>query len=766
MRSNVLFRFVAKILDMRCLFILWCFCGAVGMSAQPLGTLRGILTNASTTRPIDSVAVALWHNADLKAQGISDINGRFVLENVAAGSYILRILDDSYGIYEEDVVVVSGQETQRDLKLEQLFLSVETVEVTARRMPARANIVTVTYDDVMRMPAAYDDPARLLQGATGITSNFDGANGLVVRGLAPVYTAWTIEGMEVVNPNHLSNAGTFSDLGAQSSGGASAISAQIIDRATLYKGPAPIEVSNGSSFAVFDVGLRKGNMTEFAGTAQLGLVGTEVALEGPIKKGVSSFLANYRYSTVGILSKLGVTFGGEAIAFQDAALHFNYEGRKNHSVSVFGIWGSSSNDYTAQSEDNWEIDKHSQNINYGEQMLILGASDKWRIGNKSLIHLKLSMSEKVIRRDVVDLSNDDNTNFHFNGSKRLSFRASYQVQILKTVRMRLESGISRQLDGQKSWPTKLPAEQVYPSTYYYVPMGLLEFEVNPSPKFLLKLNVGVIKLPTSQVEAQYELNKAHHFYGTAGLRNIINRSGFPRYTSVRFYEVGWQWAMPKVQVQTAAFRRNFEGVPSSGGIGRYIITVADGLEIAQIALSDYAKVRNYGIESGAVWRPNSSFRIECGGTWYRTIQVSTVARATPFSPSRLDGKWASNLSVSKEWTRTKSDKKTRTWGFSAQAMANGGMLHKPINESASAISGTTVFEVSEWLPSKKQYFRTDARVYYRRFHRGYTSTLALDIQNVTNAQNIAWEYYDNRSQAVLTTYQLGTIPTLSYRVAF
>ncbi len=64
------------------------------------------------------------------------------------------------------------------------------------------------------------------------------------------------------------------------------------------------------------------------------------------------------------------------------------------------------------------------------------------------------------------------------------------------------------------------------------------------------------------------------------------------------------------------------------------------------------------------------------------------------------------------------------------------------------------------------YYRLDLRVYLKREHQGRTGMWALDLQNATNAQNEAYRYFDTRKDEVVTKYQLGLIPNLSYRIEF
>ena len=62
----------------------------------------------------------------------------------------------------------------------------------------------------------------------GVVSDNDQANHLVIRGNSPNALSWRLEGVEIVNPNHLSNAGTFGDRATQNGGGVNILSAQML----------------------------------------------------------------------------------------------------------------------------------------------------------------------------------------------------------------------------------------------------------------------------------------------------------------------------------------------------------------------------------------------------------------------------------------------------------------------------------------------------------------------------------------------------------
>jgi hypothetical protein len=58
---------------------------------------------------------------------------------------------------------------------------------------------------------------------------------------------------------------------------------------------------------VYDVKLRAGNNEKFESVFGVGLLGTDLTLEGPFKKGYGgSYLVNYRYSTVSLIQDIGL----------------------------------------------------------------------------------------------------------------------------------------------------------------------------------------------------------------------------------------------------------------------------------------------------------------------------------------------------------------------------------------------------------------------------------------------------------------------------
>ena len=98
------------------------------------------------------------------------------------------------------------------------------------------------------------------------------------------------------------------------------LNSTLLENSDFYTGAFPAEYGNALS-GVFDLKMRKGNNEKYEFLGQAGFNGFELGAEGPLSKNSgSSFLINYRYSTLGLFSKLGMDFGAVGVPeYQDLA---------------------------------------------------------------------------------------------------------------------------------------------------------------------------------------------------------------------------------------------------------------------------------------------------------------------------------------------------------------------------------------------------------------------------------------------------------------
>jgi hypothetical protein len=139
-----------------------------------------------------------------------------------------------------------------------------------------------------------------------------------------------------------------------------------------------------------------------------------------------------------------------------------------------------------------------------------------------------------------------------------------------------------------------------------------------------------------------------------------------------------------------------------------------------------------------------------------------------------NGKWyntkynvhyVTNLVGGKEFALGKT--KNNFLGLNLRLTWAGGMRDTPIDLKASEIAGDAVYIQDErYTTSLRDYFRTDFGISYRINRKKVSHTFKLDIQNLTNNQNVMYQYYDPENQQIETQYHLGLLPVLSYKIEF
>ena len=92
----------------------------------------------------------------------------------------------------------------------------------------------------------------------------------------------------------------------------------------------------------------------------------------------------------------------------------------------------------------------------------------------------------------------------------------------------------------------------------------------------------------------------------------------------------------------------------------------------------------------------------------------------------------------------------------------GGARYTPFVDAGQSLVTTG----APFSDQYSQFYRLDLRLYLKKDRAGKTGMWSLDIQNATNAQNGFYDYFDTRKGEVVTEYQLGIIPNLSYRIEF
>lgn len=333
----------------------------------PTQTIRGKVIDESSGFPLQSATVLIEKTA---AGNTTDDNGNFVIEHVTIGRYNIEVSLIGYEpVVLKEILVTSGKEVYLSISMKEMAASLQEVIVRPKinkqqplNRTATLSARMLSVEEAKRYAGGFDDPARLVSAFAGVSTNGVGSNAIVVRGNSPQSLQWKLEGVEIPNPNH------FADLAAFGGGGLTALSAQLLANSDFFSGAMPAEYGNALS-GVFDIFMRNGNNQKREHTVQAGVIGMDIASEGPFKKGgQSSYLFNYRYSTLGLLASLLPENAGGTI-FQDLSLKFHFPTKKAGRFSVWGIGLKDRSGASAKEKiSEWRYDEDRENSEVNQYM--------------------------------------------------------------------------------------------------------------------------------------------------------------------------------------------------------------------------------------------------------------------------------------------------------------------------------------------------------------------------------------------------------------
>ncbi len=768
-----------------------CFTHALFGQANLTQTIRGVVTDVDNNRPLKGVTVMI--NAQINA--VTDSNGIFRLNGVPIGRYTLQTSHINYEtrIFPE-VLVEAGKEKVVHLELKESVKELPETIVRTARPVAQSSIQSITTEQTLRYAATFFDPARLATSFPGVVAANDQANGLVIRGNSPTGTQWRLEGIEIVNPNHLSNAGTFSDRPTQTGGGTNILSAQLMERADFMTSAFPAQYGNVLG-GVMDVHLRKGNDQKHEFTGQAGLIGIDLSAEGPIsRKNKSSYLVNYRYSFTGLLAAMGVKFGGEDIRFQDISFNLSFPTRKAGHFTVFGMGGVSSNVFKAERDTLlWEVEKDGFDIEFKNRMGAIGLTHQLKLGRNSTLRTVLAasgletrregyvLSKSTFNRFFVQLDAFKKTRYSFTANLTHKLNANWQLQEGVILTYQKDSvnirnrGISMGgMEGLIVQPYASITGRLVPRLTLHAGVHYLSYTYNQTNSLEPRASLRFAATKRTAFSVSYGLHSQLQLPQTyLALKNSDPRNEvFPNvrlgFTKAHHFVAGFEQNLSALgSLKVEAYYQSLYNVPVAkiASVVSYRVLPAfstlnliEGFTDAE--LINTGTGRNYGVEiTYQKFLQNDLYALITGSLYNSTYKGQDgIERST-----RFNGNHTFSLAGGKEFHR----RPNRTFGVNVRILWLGGYRDSPIDEDASRSSGQTVYKATELYTIKlKDYFRPDLRIFWKRNKPNFTRTWSIDIQNLTSTQNEAYSYYDVLQRKIVQQFQLGIVPVVNYRVEF
>lgn len=774
-------------------------------------TIKGRVTDKQTKVSLPGANVIILYSDPLIGAS-TDVDGYYYLKKVPAGRLSLQVSFLGYKTKTYDKLdLSSAKEMILDIELEEEIVSAKEVVISATKNKTEVNNSmstissrTFTIEETQRFAGARRDVSRMAANYAGVGTSNDATNDIVIRGNSPYGLLWRLEGVDIPNPNH------FGGLGA-SGGPISMLNNNVLANSDFMTGAFAAEYGNALS-GVFDLKMRNGNYDkhEFMGDFSFG--GVEFGMEGPIsRKHKSSYLVNYRYSTLGLMMDMGIDFGtGVALPkYQDLSFKLNFPSNKIGTISIFGLAGTNEIEFKDSDVDSTETDDNFYDSNdyetdakWENSMGVLGLSHTYLINKNTYTKLSLAMSTRIDKGKMDSLSTKDRkpisfyrekyqndkifASFHINkkAGKHHNFRLGVIVDKTNSTMVdsafnaaegRFETNIDFEgnmmiIQSFFQWQYKVNNKLTFNSGIHYQHLDLskkssieprmgLKYKINKRQNISAAYGMHSKSSPTSIYLSQVQLSDGSYFEPNKSL-------GF---TKSHHYVIGYDRSISenmRIKVE-AYYQKIFDAIVdvhpgsfSALNFGAYRGDMPD-------SLNNDGKGHNYGLELTLEKFLSKGYYFLVTTSLFQSKYTGSdgIERNTAFN-----GNYVFNALAGKEYVLNKgksNQKRKKILTIDAKITAAGGQRYTPVDIAKTILAGETVYDESKAFSEQfKDYFRADLRVAYRLDGKKFAHEFSLDIQNITNQKNPLYQRYNQNTNELVTINQMGMFPNIGYRILF
>ena len=766
------------------------------LAQHNLQNIRGTINDKLTLASLPGALVQIV-NDTANIGTAADTNGKYVLSNMAPGRYEIKITYQGYKDVDiPNVVVTSGKETILDISMEEAFKKLKEVTVKSHGKAGTLNKLatvsarTFSMEEVNRYAGGRSDPARLAANFAGVSAPDDSRNDIVIRGNSPVGVLWRIDGMDVTNPNHFATVGT-------TGGAVSALNTNMLKSSDFFTSAFPAEYGNAIA-GIFDLGFRSGNTEKREHTVQMGLItGLEAMTEGPIIKGnSSSYLASYRQSVAALAPVLGIDIGTPSTpSYRDLSFKINSGNTKLGTFSLFGILATSSISITGGKSAS--LYSPPDNTDLSSKIGIVGLKHVKIINKNSYISTSIGIN---YAQNIQNQSSADTSKVTRSTEEENVTKTAYEMQI--AYNLKINSRLFLKIG--------LQDEALNPDLYYRtrrntpdwqtiwdnnsttnLAQSFAHLKYNITEKFTANVGMHVQKLFLNtnsfsvepRLGLKYDLNSKSSLSAGLGLHaqmqplNIYfnqmhnstsNTNQELGFTKSQHYVLGYDLQPRKDwRIKAEAYYQYLYDVPVDSISSSYSMLNTGASFKPDLS----ANLRNMGTGTnyGAELTIEKFFSNQYYGLLTASVYESKYKGSDGIEHNTtFNGKYVFNILAGKEF-RVGAGKRNK-FTTDIKYTNAGGRYFTPIDLAASQMMGNTVLKGDSYAYTSRydNYFRLDFKVGFTLNSkvRKLSQIFSLDIQNVTNHQNVFSQNYDNGSKAINTTYQLGLFPNFIYKLQF
>ena len=769
--------------------------GQVILVAKLIQTIRGRLVDIDSKMPVIGATIQIL-DSDPLVGTTTDLDGYFKLEEIAVGRVGLKV---SYIGYEpkiiSNVLVNSGKEVYLDIGIIENLTQLKEVEIKAytdkREALNEMSIIsarTFSTEEAKRYAGTLNnDPARMVSNYAGVTSNAKGNNDIVVRGNSPKGILWRLEGIEIPNPNHFGNEGA-------TGGPINALNSSMLADSDFLTGAFAPEYGNAIS-GVFDMRLRKGNNEKREYSFGMSVWGIDYTAEGPFKKGGrSSYLANYRYSTLAILDGAGIVDIGGVPKYQDASFKLHFPTKKMGIISVFGLGGLG--DFTEELKDSVNAEEIYGENKYATNLGVVGINNIYPINDKTYVKSSLSFAtngsrgihEEIIPENVVSRSFENrfekyigkiatSLNRKINSKNtasagliythmNYSFVTEYVDENNQTVRPLDEKANSGYLQGYTNWKHRFNNNVTMVGGLHYMHFTLNNsYSIEPrlaakwqvSDRQILNAGFGI----HSKLESL--LNYSVKVADDSGAITTPNKS--LKLGKANHYVVGYDYLFNKnTHIKLEAYYQQLYDIPVANDESN-AYSVLNQVELyTDQELVNKGEGYNYGLEL--------TFERFLTKGYYCLFTTSVYeskykAMDNVWRKTRFDCNYNSNLLFGKEFKIGRKKGKNKVMKFDVKTSLLGGNRYTPIDLEESKIKGRTVrTDTNPFSAKRDDVFFINIAGGYKVNRPKTTHEFKFELVNITSNTATVEDYYNDRTGKIVFVEQMPFLPNLVYTVQF
>ena len=767
-------------------------------------TVKGKVIDSESKVPLIGVSIVLL-NSQPNLGAISDANGMFSFK-VPLGLQSLKL---TYVGYEEFIAsglqVISGKETFLNIEMRESVTKMNEIVINAdqeKDLPqnsmATVSARQLATEDASRYAGGYNDPARMTSVFAGVMAASDSRNSIVIRGNSPMGLLWKLEGIEIPNPNHFNNG--------QGDGGGvfSIISSEVLSNSDFFTSAFPGEYGNSTS-GILDLNLRKGNPDKREYGVQIGVIGSQVSLEGPLgKQNRISYLFNYRYGNLQLLNKmglLGLDDNQKPPVFQDLNFNINFHTQKAGTFSLFGVGGISST-----GEDNprdYQDEDH--------KMGVLGLKHLWTLpNNKTFLKTIVAVADQhdKLESGIVNQNHEheltDSSTYNY-PAIRAATTINHKFNARHTVRAGVIYShlffdiygrtIFRQifLDPQGNPLPRIDREYVnnkgstalaeaFCAWKYRVAST---FEINAgvhntlfllNDDYSLEPRLGLKWQATTKSSFSYgfglhsraEPISVYFSQVTAADGTISTPNKKLKLTKAMHNVVGYDLSIrPDLRVKVEAYYQYLYDVPVSANPGSTYSRINSEHGIPDSTLQNNGKGYNKGIEVTLEKFYSDNYYFLVTGSLFDSKYKPSNGH---IYNTYFNSKYQANFLAGKDFKLGRARQNVFSLNF--RTLIHGGFRYTPQAVGTTPSGINYLYSVTSETYSKQapDYFRFDLGLKYRRNNPRYSWIISLDIQNLTNRENVIDYNFliaPNDDQIFVDPITgIGIIPVLNFKVEF